>query len=329
MDHNISVEGIAYKLRPVGMADCQFIIDLRLQDKERNRYVNPISGELNDQEVWVQAYLEREGDYYFVIENVLTGQPEGLVGIYNINDKAAEWGRWVIQKGSLAALESLDLLCQAAFLELGLERLYCQTIQENEPVVSFHNATAEGLNDGFKGEVLLNGKTYPLVEHFITSSYYKSELCLELENKAQLAFKRNLRVYFGKMTFHHIGWATNNIKKEYNVLKLLGYRREGVEFTDGSQGIKGLFLIGADMPRIELLENLPGSRTLDAWVEQKIKLYHFAYSVDDIEASIEAFQQKRAKLISPLKQSAYFGTRICFLVLPNRFMIELIERGPS
>ncbi|HHQ4263683.1 TPA: hypothetical protein ACSQMV_003736, partial [Vibrio cholerae] len=69
-----------------------------------------------------------------------------------------------------------------------------------------------------------------------------------------------------------------------------------------------------------------GSNTLNKWIENGVKNYHFAYIVDDIESAIVNLGQKRFRVISPLKLSSYFGKRICFLVMPNRFMIELIER---
>ena len=56
-------------------------------------------------------------------------------------------------------------------------------------------------------------------------------------------------------------------------------------------------------------------------------MYHFGYLVKDIEKVYEVFTTKlRAKVASPMKESQYFGKRICFLVLNNMFMIELIER---
>ncbi|HEB7542452.1 TPA: hypothetical protein RZH72_001706 [Campylobacter coli] len=55
-------------------------------------------------------------------------------------------------------------------------------------------------------------------------------------------------------------------------------------------------------------------------------MYHFGYIVEDIEKAQKIVKQLGAKLISPLKYSMYFRKRICFLVLKNSFIIELIEK---
>ena len=61
-------------------------------------------------------------------------------------------------------------------------------------------------------------------------------------------------------------------------------------------------------------------------IESGNKMYHFAYTVSDIEKALNVFIKAKAKVVSPLKQSTYFGKRICFLLLPNMYMIELVEK---
>ncbi|MDR2730219.1 MAG: VOC family protein [Treponema sp.] len=125
--------------------------------------------------------------------------------------------------------------------------------------------------------------------------------------------------------FHHIGIASLNIEKEYNNLRLFGYCKEGVSFIDEAQGIKGQFIIADRQPRIELLENLENSKTLDVWLNSNTKMYHLAYHVEDFDSIVEYLTGNRAKISSPAKRSVYFGERICFLMMANMSMIELIE----
>jgi len=106
---------------------------------------------------------------------------------------------------------------------------------------------------------------------------------------------------------------------------MLGYSRESKIFEDSLQGIKGLFIVAPNQPRLEILENLAGSATLDFWLKNKIKIYHFAYIVKDIEKVVEILNRNKIKMVSPLKLSSYFKKRICFLAMSNMFMIELIE----
>src|SRR5271155_863187 len=95
--------------------------------------------------------------------------------------------------------------------------------------------------------------------------------------------------------FHHIGYATTSIEKEKDLFTHLGYQQEGMAFADPIQGIAGCFLVGLG-PRIELLENLPGSSTLNSWLDAGVKIYHFAYMVADIDGALTWVRSLGAKI---------------------------------
>ena len=324
MKHSINIDGYSYKIRPVTLDDADFIVSVRLEDKERNKYINAISDDVNEQINWLNSYFEREGDYYFVIENKLTSNKVGLIAIYNIDEGKAEWGRWVIRKGSLSAIESVYLIYEVAFNVLNLCELYCRTIVDNTSVVSFHDSLSQNKRNSFI-KTHLNNTLYDCVEHFVTKGYYTKELKSVLEKKIILIFQRNFKQSISGFKFHHIGVATKDICKEFETFKMLGYSKESDIFEDNLQGIRGMFIVAEGQPRLELLENLEGSKTLDYWIDNKNKMYHFAYYVNNIENVIEIFKRNRFKIISPLKISVYFQKRICFLMLPNTYIIELIE----
>ncbi len=326
MKHDIVIDGFAYRLRPVTLEDAPFIVASRLEDKERNKFINPISPDPEKQKDWIEAYFKREDDYYFVIENVLTHNPEGLIGIYDIHGGKGEWGRWVVKKGSLAAVESVDLMYKAAFNALKLNEIYCRTVAKNLSVASFHDTLPQPRRaTGKPPSVQIDGIEYEMVEHFVTAEYYAKTLCLELEKKARQVFQRNFRLLFGQLDFHHLGVATANIEKEFDAYRLLGYSRDGDSFEDPAQGIRGQFITAEGQPRLELLENLSGSSILNTWLNAGIKFYHVGFKVKEIEKLVTICNRNRIKIISPLKPSVYFGTRICFLALPNAQVIELIE----
>lgn len=325
MKHNISLSGFSYRLRPVYKSDAQFIIDTRLEDANRNKYIHLIDADVSKQEKWIENYLARENDYYFVVENALTGEPEGLIGLYDIKDEKAEWGRWVIKKGSLAAVESVDLICQVAFNKLGLKEIYSRTIENNQAVVSFHNSAKEHFRRVLENFFELNGEVYNAVEHYIDISYYKTVLMFELQRKAQIVFSRNLRQLIGDFKFHHLGLACSNLDTETYNLKMLGYRQKDADFEDKAQGIKGRFLVAEKQPEIELLCNLEDSNTLDFWLKNKVKIYHMAYEVDDFDYALDMLRRRRCVIVKQPEKSTYFGKRICFLVLSNMLMIELVE----
>lgn len=325
MKHSLRISGLAYSLRPVELKDAQFIIDTRLEDAQRNKFIHAISSDISLQVSWIEKYFARENDYYFVVENNLTGKPEGLIGVYDIENGKGEWGRWVLQKGSMAAIESLDLLCQIAFEKLNMSEIYSHTIENNIPVVSFHNSAKEKFRTILKDFFELNGKKYNAVEHYIDADYYYSTLMYEFQKKAQMIFKRNMKQALGDFEFHHIGYACANFEREISAFKMLGYRQKDSDFTDKTQGICGRFLIADNQPTLELLKNSEDSHTLDYWLNNKVKMYHIAYTVKDFDKAIQYFLSHNAKIIKQPELSTYFGKKICFFVLPNLLMIELIE----
>ena len=128
-----------------------------------------------------------------------------------------------------------------------------------------------------------------------------------------------------ELKFHHLGVACKSLEKESEHYLALGYAFEAQEFKDSLQGVRGRFLYLEGAPRVELLENLPGSRVLDPFIERRTKVYHLAFSVDHIENSIAYLEDNGGRRISEPQHSTFFGSRICFLVMPNLQMIELIE----
>lgn len=132
--------GFGHRLRPVERGDAANILDLRT-DPELGRFLNPTAAGLEAQESWIEAQRARAGDHYFVIET-LAGRWEGVIGLYGISGASAEWGRWILRRGSLAASASVLLLLRFGFDELGLGRVYCRTMAQNSAVISFHDSCA-------------------------------------------------------------------------------------------------------------------------------------------------------------------------------------------
>lgn len=259
MKHNLCIDGLLYRLRPVKLTDARFIIDTRLEDAERNKFIHKIADDEDMQRAWISNYFQREGDYYFVVENRLTKEAEGLIGFYDVSDGCAEWGRWVIRKNSLAAVESVDLLYQVAFEQVGLRELYCRTLQLNEEVVSFHNSIGERLRCILENQFEIDGVYYNAVEHYADKNVFYNEIKPLLDKQSAMIFKRAFKQIVGDFDFHHIGVATNDIRKEISVFSLFGYTKESEVFEDTEQGIRGQFIVAKNQPRLELLTNLEGS----------------------------------------------------------------------
>lgn len=148
------------------MDDAGFILSLRT-DPKLGRFLNPTSSRLEDQQAWLGNYFERANDHYFIIEDMADSR-QGAIAIYDIVDGKAEWGRWVLRHGSLAALESAWMIYETGFYGLGLKTMYCRTMAENAKVVSFHDSFGAGR----AWTVMLHGKRH--VEHRIEAAGWES-----------------------------------------------------------------------------------------------------------------------------------------------------------
>lgn len=134
--------------------------------------------------------------------------------------------------------------------------------------------------------------------------------------------------------FHHLGFACKNMEQEKSRFLALGYQQEGEMFEDHHQGVRGQFLSfeasnhhAATSPRIELLEDLPGSNTLEPWLEKSAPLYHMAYLSEDIDLSIDWARKQHGKLVSKPYPAVAFNLRpVCFVLFRGNFMLEFIQK---
>jgi RimJ/RimL family protein N-acetyltransferase len=175
MRHAISIDGFAHRLRPVADADAGLIVSLRT-DERLARFLHRTSTDPAEQLRWLARYYERADDYYFAIERRPDGPAEGFVGIYDVDtsQRRAEWGRWILRPGSLAAVESAWLVYQVAFEILGLESVYCRTIVENAPVVSFHDSCGIHQRRVLPAHVELGGRRLDVVEHSLRRAEWET-----------------------------------------------------------------------------------------------------------------------------------------------------------
>ncbi|HEY3857325.1 MAG TPA: GNAT family N-acetyltransferase [Verrucomicrobiae bacterium] len=169
MRHDLTLSGFGFGLRPVEEKDAEFIVEIRTADPERTRFLHPIPPDAQAQREWIARYLQRENDYYWVVQRLDNGQSEGVIGIYDINPTVptAEWGRWVLRHSSLAAPESALLVYRAAFELIKLESIYCMTVADNKPVVSFHDSCGLRREGTLKEHFKLGEKSFDAVKHVL------------------------------------------------------------------------------------------------------------------------------------------------------------------
>ncbi|MGO9577748.1 MAG: GNAT family N-acetyltransferase [Terriglobales bacterium] len=175
-------------MRPVKVEDASFIVSLRT-DPVLNRFVHEVSPRVEDQVAWIESYFKRSGDYYFVVEDANTAEPHGTIGLYDVSleSRSAEWGRWILRRGSMAALESAWLIYEAGFSTLRLDTLCSRTLAENAAVVSFHDSFGACRGAVLERHFVVRGNAKSAVEHRIQSAEWPSLRARHYANISRLA----------------------------------------------------------------------------------------------------------------------------------------------
>lgn len=157
------LRGHGYALRPVTLDDAALIVALR---SEGGPYINRGAPTEAEQRRWIERYLARPGDYYFVAERTRDARAEGLAAIYDVDagGRRAEWGRFVVRRGSSAAVETALLVYRCAFDVLHLESLVCRTVAANAQVVAFHDSCGL-VRAAEEVTVTLDGAPAAAIEH--------------------------------------------------------------------------------------------------------------------------------------------------------------------
>jgi RimJ/RimL family protein N-acetyltransferase len=144
-------KGVNFQLRSVNEGDSSEILQLRLNGSI-NQYIHKTSPELHN--CWLNEQISKVGDYYFVIECVHDSSTHGFIGLYDVTNNSAEWGRWILKPGSSAAMESYWLILKFGF-EMGLSQIYSRTDSRNLKVNSIHDSLpfskVENVSENFGG----------------------------------------------------------------------------------------------------------------------------------------------------------------------------------
>lgn len=168
MRHNYTIEGVAYRLRPVSEADTPLIVELR-GNPDHNRHMHRGPYTHAEQDAWLSEYFKRDGDYYFAMDRRSDGYTEGFISVHFIDpvEKSGEWGRWIMRPNSVGAVESAWLIYRVAFELLGLDWVAGRTNAMNQKVVSFNDSCGITKRKVLPGHFEIEGKRYDAVEHIV------------------------------------------------------------------------------------------------------------------------------------------------------------------
>lgn len=131
------VQGKTLCFRDAGVNDAEFILSLR-PDKEKSRYLSPVSPELTMQQEWLRQYSVLDKQAYFIIE--YESLPIGTVRLYDPTEFSFCWGSWVLvnSRPGNAAIESALMVYAYATDWLGFHRSHFDVRKGNERVWQFH-----------------------------------------------------------------------------------------------------------------------------------------------------------------------------------------------
>lgn len=126
-DHTL--KGLVTNLRSADLKDAEFTWEIR-QDAKRTRHLHAVRGSLIDQMRWLEGQRNREGDYFFIVEDS-KGIPIGTTSIYNINNDVAEFGRLVLNGNPVQNVDAAIATWNFGFNELKLSALHMRVFTEN------------------------------------------------------------------------------------------------------------------------------------------------------------------------------------------------------
>lgn len=143
-----------------------------------------------------------------------------------------------------------------------------------------------------------------------------------------------------KAKLNHIGIAVHNILETSEVLRLIGLEQLTQPEPDPIQKVMACFLATNEQQgiHIELIEPTDDTSPIAKFLANRGGgLHHLCFEVDDIEEMTERLKQMGFQVVSPPVECVGYdrsfdlkgsqATRISFLLLPNRLLIELLHKG--
>jgi methylmalonyl-CoA/ethylmalonyl-CoA epimerase len=137
----------------------------------------------------------------------------------------------------------------------------------------------------------------------------------------------------------HIGLVVKSLSESVELFHLLGFHEITQPEPDPIQKVSACFikLRNGQGVYIELLEPTEESSPVTIFLKRGGGLHHLCFEVDDIEALSNALREKEFRIVSPLVDCVGYdrsfgrkcteASRIAFFLLPNKTLIELIQKG--
>ena len=126
----------------------------------------------------------------------------------------------------------------------------------------------------------------------------------------------------------HVGIAVEEIDRALAVYSMLGFEKMEEETVD-SEGVRAVFLGGAGLTRLELLEPLHDGSSLAGFLSRRGQgLHHVAMRVKDIQAAVSTCEEAGLTIAGPIRTGA-LGRQVAFIhpKSASGVLIEFIQDG--
>jgi methylmalonyl-CoA/ethylmalonyl-CoA epimerase len=138
----------------------------------------------------------------------------------------------------------------------------------------------------------------------------------------------------------HIGFVVESIEEFARVLKAIGFDALTRPVADDNNNVRASFVAigGNDDVYLEVLEPASEASVVSGFLKRTGGgLHHLCFEVDDIEKASKELEGLGFKMVSApnlcpaydenLDRTCEGTTKISFFLLPNRLLIELLEKG--
>lgn len=142
------------------------------------------------------------------------------------------------------------------------------------------------------------------------------------------------------MKLDHIGFVVAKIEDFTSVLRTIGFETFTKPVGDYDKNVNASFVpVGEkDDIYLEVLEPINERSAVYNFLKKTGGgLHHLCFEVNDIEKASKELEEKGFRMVSPptdctaydenLERTCETATRISFFLLPNRLLIELVEKG--
>lgn len=141
-----------------------------------------------------------------------------------------------------------------------------------------------------------------------------------------------------KIRLNHIGLVSQNMAEFVKIFRLLGLDEVTHPETDPLQKVSASFITADGEVHIEILEPTDDSSPITHFLKKRgAGLHHLCFEVDDIKEIADKLVKEGFQMVCPPVDCAAYDrsfkrrcrqpTKIAFLLLPNKILIEFLQRG--